>query len=960
MAFFSQREHNVKRSHSTERTNPYPTTSSAPRPSLPTRTKSSSRPKTIYDPHPTTVHVQGPDHRPPKLNSAPSTPRYSLRRVPVPSLSAQDVDKLPYGRTSPIIPSSRSTSISGKSSIADLGGVYNAALSKTKLDHLKSIGDTAAPTPPRSPSQHWESSSGSSRNPGGPPDHPEKTASPLSGLTVLVSSPKQVTASLSSPRLPSQKPQRAVLRRKSSAKQPKPQPSNQNLNHKQSKPDLGIGSATTTPKRAVPSAHHPPHSVSTPPPSDPAHRLRRSTSDEREPPFTGNVSSSPSSRVLTPAGAVAAAYKEQEKRKTYSKGPVRTNTGDLSRRCSYDETGGVYYTVFGSSGEVVAAGGSEAENRPHRELSNRISTKANDVSRKPSLGPLGRLSRKSSTKAKKNGASGFMSESECGHERITKDEEVRRASFQGRRSTSMPPKHRRKKSLGIAADSSDIGESPQNPLTPSKSAGWSVDEPSPSAGGKIWKLMKRLSTGGLRDKYQAQEAAPPVPALPEGLLSTPPPKSRSNPQSVPHSPNDSKPPASRYVRGRSSFGDAALMNRHTATRGFPNPLPSSQPLTLGDGKNPSRRRQSTNTRSSSPMSPDLIPSRFWQKSRSSSVSTFEEVPPLPERIVNERILSPFELSKLEREQAMAELSSQPSTVDSHSPAASTSNHHGNTLIITRNPSLRGLHSQASGEDSETDGMSALEFVALPTPPRHHYKSNPHPIYHQSNGSSPAVGSVSTSPTIPMFSTQDAVNQFQLTKGGGTSISRSLNSSLMSQSPVMSPDDFGSVKPPPRPRRSDKRKPPAADQHIATRASLDRGGNRNKRVPPSTSASLPRERTFGLSSGLEDGDGRSYGTFGTSHSKGLVELVKMPRDSSSSREDFAFSSSIHSKSPLKFREMGSGEGEGKVLTEKEKADRWHDLLERSDRAGGTIHIGNTKLPSDSLRFSDYSTLTALAL
>ncbi|KAG5219592.1 hypothetical protein IMY05_C4829000100 [Salix suchowensis] len=41
-------------------------------------------------------------------------------------------------------------------------------------------------------------------------------------------------------------------------------------------------------------------------------------------------------------------------------------------------------------------------------------------------------------------------------------------------------------------------------------------EPGFRGGGKIWKLMKRLSAGGLREKYS--EAPPPVPALPKELL----------------------------------------------------------------------------------------------------------------------------------------------------------------------------------------------------------------------------------------------------------------------------------------------------------------------------------------------------------------------------------------------------------------------------------------------------------
>ena len=43
------------------------------------------------------------------------------------------------------------------------------------------------------------------------------------------------------------------------------------------------------------------------------------------------------------------------------------------------------------------------------------------------------------------------------------------------------------------------------------------------------------------------------------------------------------------------------------------------------------------------------------------------------------------------------------------------------------------------------------------------------------------------------------------------------------------------------------------------------------------------------------------------------------------------------SPAHWKEMGSS-SERKVLTEKEKAERWEDLLERSARAGGTLHLG----------------------
>lgn len=70
-----------------------------------------------------------------------------------------------------------------------------------------------------------------------------------------------------------------------------------------------------------------------------------------------------------------------------------------------------------------------------------------------------------------------------------------------------------------------------------------------------------------------------------------------------------------------------------------------------------------------------------------------------------------------------------------------------------------------------------------------------------------------------------------------------------------------------------------------------------------------------------------------------------------------SSSVISElhSPARWKEMG--EDERRALTEQEKADRWDDLLERSARAGGTLHLGagggEDGLSSDLLQFSEYS-------
>ena len=72
-----------------------------------------------------------------------------------------------------------------------------------------------------------------------------------------------------------------------------------------------------------------------------------------------------------------------------------------------------------------------------------------------------------------------------------------------------------------------------------------------------------------------------------------------------------------------------------------------------------------------------------------------------------------------------------------------------------------------------------------------------------------------------------------------------------------------------------------------------------------------------------------------------------------------------RSPLTFRELSSSPSARTPLTEQEKADIWDNLLERSDRGGGTIHFGGQGLISDEMRLagesrlSNYSEMTELS-
>jgi hypothetical protein len=62
---------------------------------------------------------------------------------------------------------------------------------------------------------------------------------------------------------------------------------------------------------------------------------------------------------------------------------------------------------------------------------------------------------------------------------------------------------------------------------------------------------------------------------------------------------------------------------------------------------------------------------------------------------------------------------------------------------------------------------------------------------------------------------------------------------------------------------------------------------------------------------------------------------------------------HLRSGINFRELNATPRRA-PLTEREKADKWDDLLQRSEQAGGTLHLGASgQLESDNLRFSSCS-------
>lgn len=648
-------------------------------------------------------------------------------------------------------------------------------------------------------------------------------------------------------------------------------------------------------------------------------------------------SQSASPAPLTPAGAVAQAYKQQELKngigRSYSASAVpsglrsgsaskqaSTSHGERNRRRAQDGHGGdkgtdeledvrPYYTVLGSTtGRVVAVGGPEDDAWnlnldtyfPVDDAKTTMTSTTVSGGRKSST-----LSRKVSGKFKK--ISGKRDESPP----ATNANRYGRPSLQERRldgsSKTKAADLNRRRSLRLSIDKFldlPIEEMPLSSATtiPGTSSGPStfsrsgklselgIDEagsvgsggspnehrsrksdPSGLTGGKIWKLMKRISTGGLRDKYiEPSEPPPPVPALPKDYLSMIGPRSTDG-----HA--DQNGVLSRFIPSRSSMSAAHPYPR-TAKMTKPPVTPlNTRPSTAGSRGTTGAARPSTTTRSSSPVSSDVASSKFFNRThstRSSTSSYGEEIPPPVPTLIGQHIVSPTELYRLNDDS-------------------------GSKVSLPKNkgqPQNRG--SPSSPEWTIVSPVD--ERPSLPTPPRRSTAKDSLPLTR------------SPSPIIPSFSTAAAINTFGVRKqsmGAGDGPRPQTRPSL------------SVVTPPPRPTRSPFRPPPDSS-----------------RVVPRIESPKPEEDT----------EGRKRESSG-GHSNASTAKQR-PRSASFT------SSPPNGRSPLTFREMDSPIGK-QTLSEKEKADKWDDLLERSALAGGTIHLGGGELMSDNIRFSTFSELSS---
>lgn len=251
-----------------------------------------------------------------------------------------------------------------------------------------------------------------------------------------------------------------------------------------------------------------------------------------------------------------------------------------------------YYTVYGSQSEHrITAGGPEDNSswslHAHVLAEQRAQTLHSDPSR--TLPRKGSLSRRVSSKWKKATGTGAKPDVSP-----LRDPSNSRSSLQERRSSC------RLKDRGQFTDAGEFGKGHIRSAT---------DPQSKSEGSKIWKLMKRISTGGLRERFHADTAAPPVPPIPKELLTTP-------------------PTAQKHSQATSRKSYSASMPRNIA----------------GSGPRPSMA-----TSSSSPNSSEMASASFFHMSHSSgsSLSSYgeETAPGLPS-IGDRHILHPRELHQI--------------------------------------------------------------------------------------------------------------------------------------------------------------------------------------------------------------------------------------------------------------------------------------------------------------------------
>lgn len=555
---------------------------------------------------------------------------------------------------------------------------------------------------------------------------------------------------------------------------------------------------------------------------------------------------------LTPAGAVVEAYKQQKLHRDEVLSPPKLSIDDqMSPRASHD--GGhdqeypqhsptPYYTVFASSSErrVRAGGPDDRWTRFEADQLTWSTSRATPSHHPSSSDPSSRcITRKVSSKWRKVKGGGVTSEDSPARER---GHSKGRPSLQDMWGSDKSGTRSTGRSMDSVSNTG--GGAWSSPIGGHARSGSEKDS------GKIWRLMRRISTGGLRDRFQSEKVVPPVPAIPKELLGKANQEQSSNELvSVPRH----QPPSSLHG------------NDHT---------PPSKTISVP--------RPSIVIPSSSSNSSDVASTQFFAKTHSarSSVSSYGEAVAasrIPEIALDQHIIAPLEQLRLGEDHAESGKLDASSVPVPRSPRRSASVPTG----------LRTV------EDTEDDHA----HMPLPSPRRQTCSGEP---------PSPA----SWRPASTSAPTSASTHVSHQSHGLGVRQSQTV-------------DGIVSLSPPPRPARNSRR-----------------GGSTGS----SPSHSILVKQVDG--SGIGIGGARQMDRTPSAQSD-MTARAESPEPGRSRDQD-----SSHARTAVTFRELGPARRP--PLSEREKVDIWNDLLDRSDKAGGTLHInGAAELMSDNIRFSTHS-------
>ncbi|KAI0255692.1 hypothetical protein BJV78DRAFT_1278950 [Lactifluus subvellereus] len=352
-----------------------------------------------------------------------------------------------------------------------------------------------------------------------------------------------------------------------------------------------------------------------------------------------------------------------------------------------------------------------------------------------------------------------------------------------------------------------------------------------SAGGRLWRLVKRISAGGLRERFHtASTPVPPVPAIPKDLLLPPPATLEGQ----------------ILIGGHFMGSDTSISRASPSGDGHPTiaiAIGTPPPGTMrGHDASPHPPGPSTpsSPQSSEPTSTQFFRSHTPRSSFSSIVGTSPPAPPVP------------------------------------------------VPALARSPSPRTLSRSKSSSSARCPSNDERQGSRSPQT-RTRQRS---------------------SPDNPTFSVADVVNNFIMRR---PSLARHQKRHIPTRSlpkiVAPSPEDVGAFRQ--RPARS---------------------GSRD--------AAQQRDRVDPMLAPGSSGQSRD------SHSSGGSTVC----EPSVSSPTISAGTSVGTVAPLTFREAGGSRRQ--AWTSQEKEDRWDDLLERSARAGGTLHLGagGARLASDNIRFS----------